>query len=521
LSGYDIGNIKGTKLTLNQGYSDASGNSLICYHNNAGTYFTDNSFNSFFNISSATITNFGLQITPFITNYNRMFKNGLNNAIKIASSGYANNNVNSSTFILLDSGSNPTPMTNVGTIKFNIASNSQGALDRFVITPTTSIFYNNVGIGITPNYTLDVSGNINSNTLYENNASLISKYATIENLNLKQNIINVTSPLIKNDISNNLSIDLSAYAFKNALNASNVTAGTLSVSFGGTGSTSLTSGQILIGSGTNPLLQTQNLTWNNTNNTLGTTNINVSGKITTSLLDVSGNINIQNSSNPNNTTISINSETDSYNSKLILGSGFIGSNPANSFSDISTCQIITKRNNLYIDAAVGKTININSEANGNVYSYGAWIHKGDLSTNDISVNTIYVRDNIVSDKIFSSNGTSKNLIKFQTKLAPNGYYYYNLDLSKYYKTGQSIGGKSYKFFNLTSWAEDGFSIINKCTVYISSEGSGIKYIMFYDNWGAYLSNGNQSGWQRDNIIGYMTFVTSTSKDIITIFENLL
>ena len=250
-------------------------------------------------------------------------------------------------------------------------------------------------------------------------------------------------------------------------------------------------------------------------------NIKALGKITTRLLDVSGNINIENSSNPNNTTISINSETDSYNSKLILGSGFIGSNPANSFSDISTCQIITKRNNLYIDAAVGKTININSEANGNVYSYGAWIHKGDISTNDISVNTIYVKKNIVSDKIFSSNGTSKNLIKFQTKLAANGYYYYNLDISKYYKTGQSIGGKSYKIFNLTSWAEDGFSIINKCTVYISSEGSGIKYIMFYDNWGAYLSNGNQSGWQRDNSTSYMTFVTSTSKDIITILENLL
>ncbi len=37
MSGYDIGNIKGTKITLNQGYSDASGNSLICYHNNGGT----------------------------------------------------------------------------------------------------------------------------------------------------------------------------------------------------------------------------------------------------------------------------------------------------------------------------------------------------------------------------------------------------------------------------------------------------------------------------------------------------
>ena len=94
-------------------------------------------------------------------------------------------------------------------------------------------------------------------------------------------------------------------------------------------------------------------------------------------------------------------------------------------------------------------------------------------------------------------------------------------VSKYYKTGQNINGKDYKIFNLTSWSEDAFAIINKCTVYISSEGSGIKYIMFYDNWGAYLSNGNQSGWQRDNSTGYMTFMTSSSKNIITILENLL
>ena len=39
LSGYAIGNIKGTKATLN----DPSGNSLIFYHNNPGIYFTDNS----------------------------------------------------------------------------------------------------------------------------------------------------------------------------------------------------------------------------------------------------------------------------------------------------------------------------------------------------------------------------------------------------------------------------------------------------------------------------------------------
>ena len=103
----------------------------------------------------------------------------------------------------------------------------------------------------------------------------------------------------------------------------------------------------------------------------------------------------------------------------------------------------------------------------------------------------------------------------------NGIYYYNIDLDKYYKTGQTINGNEYKVFNLTSWAEDGFSIINKCTVYISSQSPGIKYIMFYDNWGSYLSNGNQSGWQRDNSTRYMTFVSATQKNIITILENLL
>ena len=88
---------------------DPSGNSLTFYHNNAGTYLSDNGFNSYFNLSSATVTNTGLAIVPFITNYNRMFKNGVNNAIKIASTGSANSNVNSSTYILLDSGGDPNP----------------------------------------------------------------------------------------------------------------------------------------------------------------------------------------------------------------------------------------------------------------------------------------------------------------------------------------------------------------------------------------------------------------------------
>jgi hypothetical protein len=181
------------------------------------------------------------------------------------------------------------PGSNIGAIKFNIATQGQGTVDRFVMNPTTSIFYSNIGIGKTPSFNLDVSGNINvslnlhtssiipagnaqdlnvrtkargnlnlasetrniflntnsinrfridtSGNLYsygnfdvsgnitgkeilENSLSLINKYATIANLNLKQDIINCVSSLSK-DASNNITI------------------GTLPVSSGGTGLTTL------------------------------------------------------------------------------------------------------------------------------------------------------------------------------------------------------------------------------------------------------------------------------------------
>lgn len=57
-----------------------------------------------------------------------------------------------------------------------------------------------------------------------------------------------------------------------ALNASNITSGFLTVSRGGIGTTTLTNGQILIGNGSNTLLQTNNLIWDNTTNTLTATN---------------------------------------------------------------------------------------------------------------------------------------------------------------------------------------------------------------------------------------------------------
>ena len=53
-----------------------------------------------------------------------------------------------------------------------------------------------------------------------------------------------------------------------SLNASNVSSGTLPITRGGIGTTILSSNQLLIGNGTTSILQSANLIWNNTTNTL-------------------------------------------------------------------------------------------------------------------------------------------------------------------------------------------------------------------------------------------------------------
>jgi hypothetical protein len=54
-----------------------------------------------------------------------------------------------------------------------------------------------------------------------------------------------------------------------ALNMANASSGTLAVARGGTGASTFTAGQVLIGNTTSALLQTANLTWNVANNRLG------------------------------------------------------------------------------------------------------------------------------------------------------------------------------------------------------------------------------------------------------------
>ena len=74
---------------------------------------------------------------------------------------------------------------------------------------------------------------------------------------------------IANNGDVNMNGSLTATNITGALNMANASSGTLAVARGGTGSSTLTAGQILIGNATNALLQTANLTWNIANNRLG------------------------------------------------------------------------------------------------------------------------------------------------------------------------------------------------------------------------------------------------------------
>jgi hypothetical protein len=70
--------------------------------------------------------------------------------------------------------------------------------------------------------------------------------------------------------------DSTVYALNtrlSTLNSSNITSVVLTVSRGGTGTNYLYANQILIGNASTTLLQSANLTWNNTSNTLSATNL--------------------------------------------------------------------------------------------------------------------------------------------------------------------------------------------------------------------------------------------------------
>jgi hypothetical protein len=421
-----------------------------------------------------------------------------------------------------------------------------------------------IGIGTTTpdtNYKLDVSGNINCSEIYRNGtpiSSVLSLFlpltggllsgpltgTTISATNISASTFSGSGTSLSNLNASNITtgtLSVNGSGLTN-LNASNITTGTLSISQGGIGTNTLSANQILIGNGSTSILQSSNLSWNNTSNTLSAsifsgsgaslTNLNASNITTGTLslngssltsinasnitsgiltvsrggigtsnlnsnqiligngtnainqssnllfdmsnnrlgicktspnytLDVSGNINgnnlnLQNLSNANNTLINILSETNDYNSKLILGSGYIGANRAlSSFVDVSTCQIITKSNNLYIDPALNKTININSEAGGSVNSYGLWTHNNDLSANNIKAISFLENNVSLTNKYVKKYGFSF-IASTPIAIVNTPYYKYDIDLNKYTNIVNFEGVIPTRKFKIMTWIKSGY-----------------------------------------------------------------
>ena len=176
----------------------------------------------------------------------------------------------------------------IGTITKDVNVDISGNLKLSgIITGTgsglTSLNASNISTG-----TLPVSrGGIGTTTLLSSSVLIGNGTGTLiqpanlvwsdTNTRLGVGKTNPTSTLDVNGIITGTGSGLSS------LNASNISSGTLSVGYGGIGTTTLTAGRVLIGNGTGTLLQSANLSWNNTSNTLSSTNFIGSGAGLTAL----------------------------------------------------------------------------------------------------------------------------------------------------------------------------------------------------------------------------------------------
>jgi hypothetical protein len=133
------------------------------------------------------------------------------------------------------------------------------------------------------------SSNVTAGRILAANGSsalINSANLTWDNTNSRLGIA-MTNPLYTVDVSGTVEATLfmGSGASLTGLNSSNVNTGTFIVTYGGTGSTTLTASKVLVGNGTGALIQNTNLHWDNTNSRLGIGKSNP-----TSILDVSGTI---------------------------------------------------------------------------------------------------------------------------------------------------------------------------------------------------------------------------------------
>ena len=264
---------------------DVSNN--LCFNGRVGIGLTNpNAFLEIFSDNSNPIKiKFGHQVYPNLFQVNHLICSYL---FRFLTSNTATNEI--AYFGYLDNYETPTIANRVMVL----------GITRTALNMTGDIYNTgNTGIGVAPSttYKLNVNGSINSTSLYQNGTLIdFNTYALKSNVDSSLNTINNTFsqflPLSGGTLTGVLSGTTISATYMTAslftgscasltnLNASSITTGTLSISKGGTGATSFTANQLLIGNATTSILQSANLSWNNTSNTLLVSNLQLAGQIT-------------------------------------------------------------------------------------------------------------------------------------------------------------------------------------------------------------------------------------------------
>jgi polyhydroxyalkanoate synthesis regulator phasin len=240
------------------------------------------------NENDANISNYVLSTSNILSNrlyiLDQLTSNVVNNSISTLNIEVNANDANVSNYVLSTSNLIASRITNLTT---DMITQTANATRKFIENNS----YNN---------NLEVNGNltINSNLIVLGDSTQLDTIVyTTERLEIVNGNNTTTALMVQQNtasrdifVASNISTNVfkianngdvlmngtltatniaGAGASVTALNMANVSSGTLAVARGGTGASTFTAGQVLIGNTTTALLQTANLTWDVANNRLG------------------------------------------------------------------------------------------------------------------------------------------------------------------------------------------------------------------------------------------------------------
>ena len=229
---------------------------------------------------------------------------------------------------------------------------------------------------------------------------------TLNAANISGNGNNITFLNANNISSGILSIERGGTGqntLNNLINLSSHTTGILPVSKGGTGSGILVANRLIIGNGENALIQSENLTWNNINNILSTTNItavNLSGS--------GANVTALNAANISTGILSVSRGGTGVSSfvqnQLIVGNG------TNTPIQSTSLSWNNLTNTLSVDNITGTGANITSLNAENISTGILPIVRGGTGTNNFAQNQLIIGNGtntpIQSDNLSWNNSTN-------------------------------------------------------------------------------------------------------------------